>query len=212
VEGETLAAMAKHASDDEMAAMGRSVGAVLAAIHAHTFDQPGLLDSDLKVTPFPGGASLASYLEMSFQGIAGERIGRELADAVIALSRRNEGRQEAWNHPARLTHFDFGGTNILMRSDRSVAGVVDWEFAASAAPSADFGNLLRPPLGNSSSFVRGLESGYRAAGGKLPNDWLELTRLADMAAWAEFLTRPEVSPQVIDDARKYLREMTGATS
>ena len=212
VEGETLAAMAKQVSEEAMSAMGRSVGAALAAIHAHTFEQPGLLDGNLKVTPFPGGASLTSYLEMSFQGLAGERIGRALADAVIALARRNEGRQEAWNHPARLTHFDFGATNILMRSDHCVAGVVDWEFAASAAPSADFGNLLRPPLGNSASFVRGVESGYRAAGGKLPADWLELTRLADMAAWAEFLTRPKVSPQVIDDARKYLRDMTGAAS
>jgi len=211
VQGETLAAMAKSANDDELAAMGHAVGAVLAAIHAHTFEQPGLLDGDLKVIPFPGGSSLTSYLETSFQGLAGERIGRPLADAVIALARRNEGRQDVWNQPARLTHFDFGGTNIVMRDAQAVSGVVDWEFAASAAPSADFGNLLRPPLGKSAAFVRGVESGYRSAGGQLPDDWLELTRLADMGAWAEFLTRPKVNPQVIDDARKILREMTGET-
>jgi aminoglycoside phosphotransferase (APT) family kinase protein len=208
VEGETLATLAKSAKDDELTAIGHAVGAVLAAIHAHTFAQPGLLDGDLKVTPFPGGASLTSYLELSFRGLAGERIGRALADAVIALARRNEGRQDAWNHPARLTHFDFGSTNILMRDTQTVSGVVDWEFAASAAPSADFGNLLRPPLGRSAAFVRGVEGGYRAAGGQLPDDWLELTRLADMAAWAEFLTRPNVSPQVIDDARTILCAMT----
>jgi aminoglycoside phosphotransferase (APT) family kinase protein len=212
VEGETLAAMAKRAGDAEMDAMGGAVGAVLAAIHAHTFDQAGLLDGDLKITPFPGGASLTAYLEMSFQGIAGERIGRRLADAVVALARRNEGRQDVWNHPPRLTHFDFGGTNILMRNSQTVSGVVDWEFAASAAPSADFGNLLRPPLGKNASFVRGVERGYRAAGGQLPDDWLGLTRLADMGAWAEFLTRPKVGPQIIDDARKVLSEMTAATS
>lgn len=212
VEGETLAAMARRVREDEKSAMGRAVGAVLAAIHAHTFTQSGLLDGELKVTPFPGGSSLTAYLEMSFQGLAGERIGRALADAVIALARRNEGRQDVWNHPARLTHFDFGGTNILMRDTQTVAGVVDWEFAASAAPSADFGNLLRPPLGKSADFVRGVESGYRAAGGRLPDDWLELTRLADMAAWTEFLTRPKVNPQVIDDARKILSEMTDGTS
>ena len=212
VEGETLAVMAKRASHDEMDTMGAAVGAALAAIHAHTFDQPGSLDGDLKITPFPGGASLAAYLEMSFQGIAGERIGRRLADAVVTLARRNEGRQDAWNYPPRLTHFDFGGTNILMRDMQTVSGVVDWEFAASAAPPADFGNLLRPPLGKSAAFVRGVEHGYRAAGGLLPDDWLELTRLADMAAWAEFLTRTNVSPQIIDDARKILSEMTDATS
>ena len=212
IDGEPLAVTGKPASDVELAAMGHSVGAVLSAIHAHTFEQAGLLDGDLKVTPFPGGASLATYLELSFRGLARERAGAELADAAIAFARRNEGRQEVWNHPARLTHFDFGATNILMRNDASVAGIVDWEFAASASPAADFGNLLRPPLGTSAAFVRGVEHGYRAAGGFLPDDWLELTRLADIAAWTEFLTRPNVSAEVIQDAVKVLHDITSRPS
>lgn len=212
IDGEPLTVTGKLASDVELAAMGHSVGAVLSAIHAHTFEQAGLLDGDLKVTPFPGGTSLATYLELSFRGIARERAGAELADAAIALARRNDGRQEVWNHPARLTHFDFGATNILMRNDAGVAGIVDWEFAASASPAADFGNLLRPPLGTSADFVRGVDHGYRAAGGFLPDDWLELTRLADIAAWTEFLTRPNVSAEVIQDAVKVLHDITSRPS
>ena len=212
VEGEPLAVSARHANEIELAAMGRSIGAALSAIHAYTFAQAGLLDGDLNVTPFPGGSSLATYLELSFRGIARERAGSELADAAIAFARRNEGRQEAWNHPARLIHFDFGATNILMRDDAGVAGIVDWEFAASASPAADFGNLLRPPLGGCAVFVRGVERGYRDAGGFLPDDWLELTQLADIAAWSEFLTRPNVSAEVIQDAVKVLREITSHPS
>ena len=212
VDGEPLAVAAKHATESELAAMGRSIGAVLAAIHAHTFEQAGLLDGELNVTPFPGGKSLSSFLEMSFRGIARERAGEELAERAIAFARRNDHRQEVWNHPPRLTHFDFGATNILMRSDASVAGVVDWEFAASASPVADFGNLLRPPLGRSADFVHGVEGGYRDAGGFLPDDWLALTRLADIAAWTEFLTRSNVSAEVIQDALKVLRDITSSAS
>jgi aminoglycoside phosphotransferase (APT) family kinase protein len=212
VDGKPLAIAAKRASEQDLQAMGKSVGAVLSAIHAHTFEHAGFLNADLKVTPFPGSTSLGAYLEFSFRGIARERVGDELADAAIAFARRNESRQDVWNHPARLTHFDFGATNILMRSDASVAGVVDWEFAASATPAADFGNLLRPPLGKSAAFIRGVETGYRGAGGFLPDDWLELTKLADIAAWTEFLTRPNVSAEVVQDALKVLRDITsGAT-
>jgi len=208
VEGQPLFIVARNADEHELMAMGNAVGAVLAAIHAHTFEQAGFLDATLKVTPFPGSTSLGAYLEYSFRGIARERTGDALADAAILFARRNEHRQDVWNRPARLTHFDFGATNILMRSDASVAGVVDWEFAASASPAPDFGNLLRPPLGKSSAFVRGVEAGYREAGGFLPDDWLELTRLADVAAWTEFLTRPNVSAEVVQDALKVLRDIT----
>jgi aminoglycoside phosphotransferase (APT) family kinase protein len=208
VDGQPLFLVAKRASEQELSNIGRSVGAVLAAIHAHTFEQAGFLDADLKITPFPGSNSLGAYLEFSFRGIARKRAGDALADAAISFARRNEHRQDVWNHPARLTHFDFGATNILMRNDASVAGVVDWEFAASASPAPDFGNLLRPPLGRSNDFVQGVETGYREAGGFLPDDWLELTRLADVAAWTEFLTRPNVSAEVVQDALKVLRDIT----
>ncbi|HLJ52941.1 MAG TPA: phosphotransferase, partial [Rhizomicrobium sp.] len=75
VDGQPLSLAAKKATEDELFAMGRSVGAVLAAIHAHTFAQAGFLDANLKVTPFPGGTALGAYLEHSFRGIARERAG-----------------------------------------------------------------------------------------------------------------------------------------
>jgi aminoglycoside phosphotransferase (APT) family kinase protein len=211
VDGETLSSAAKHASESERNAMGGSVGSVLAAIHSFTFDQAGMLDSELKTTPFPAGMMLSGYLQGCFAGIAGERLGRELAAKVVAFARENEGRLEVWKTPARLTHFDFGGTNILVRSDGAVAGVVDWEFAAAASPAPDFGNLLRPPLGRMPAFAGGVEAGYRAAGGFLPPDWRELTRISDLGAWVEFLTRPNVSEQVIEDARRILGETISNT-
>ncbi len=214
VEGETLASAAKRASADELSNLGRLVGAALAAIHSFTFDQAGFLDGDLKITPFPAGFALSGFLETCLSGLGGERLGRELAARVMAFAKQNEKRQDVWNRPARLTHFDFGGTNILVRSDGSlkVAGIVDWEFAAAASPAADFGNLLRPPLGTMPGFVSGVEQGYRDGGGFLPDDWRELTRIADMGAWAEFLTRPTISEQVIEEARNFLSDITSGST
>lgn len=206
VAGDTLSVAAKHASDTELGALGHSVGMTLAAIHGFTFAQAGFLDGELNVTPFPAGMMLAPYLQTCFAGIAGERLGKELANDTVEFARRHENRLDVWNRPPRLTHFDFGATNILVRSDGAVAAVVDWEFAAASSPSADFGNLLRPPLGDLPAFVAGVEQGYRAAGGFLPDDWRALTRIADLGAWADFLSRSNVGEQVIEDARRILSE------
>ena len=61
-----------------------------------------------------------------------------------------------------------------------VAAVLDWEFAFSGSPAIDFGNLLRPPLGERRSFVAALAAAYEAAGGRLPPDWQAIARIADL--------------------------------
>lgn len=202
----------RGASADELGFAASEIGKALAGIHSFTFAAAGFLDGALNVTPFPGGASAASFLALTFKGIAGERLGRALADEAVAFAAANEHRAAAWSQPPRLTHFDFGGSNILLRDDFSLAGVVDWEFAASASPPPDFGNLLRPPLGHSSAFVEDIAESYRAAGGFLPDDWRDLTRLADMGAWAEFLSRPQISDALIADAKQILRQTVERSS
>jgi aminoglycoside phosphotransferase (APT) family kinase protein len=205
VDGAPLQPRVRGAAEDDLARAGADIGRALAAIHGFTFEMAGFLGPDLAITPFPGGASNAGFLEQCFAGIGGERLGHDLAAEVIAYARANEQRAAVWNNPPRLTHFDFGSSNILVRDDFSLAGIVDWEFAAAASPAPDFGNLLRPPLGHSTAFVEALEAGYCDAGGFLPDDWRDLTRLADMGAWAEFLSRPQVSDALIEDARQALR-------
>lgn len=209
IDGAPLQALARGASDAELATASGAVGRVLAAIHAVTFEGPGFLDGNLKVTPFPGGGSHAAFLAAMFAGLAGERLGRDLARDVVAFARANAARAAVWERTAVLTHFDFGPSNILMRDDFSLAAVLDWEFAAAAFPAADFGNLLRPPLGQRDAFVDAFANGYRGAGGFLPDDWRHLTRLADMGAWAEFLSRPDAGERVIADAIAALKATVG---
>lgn len=210
IEGRPLQARLRDADDAALRVAGDGIGRALAAIHGITFAQAGFLDGALNVTPFPGGGSLAAFVETTLAGIAGERLGRTLAAEVVALAKASEPRLAAWATPPRLTHFDFGPSNILVREDFTLAAVLDWEFAASASPAADFGNLLRPPLGQCDAFVEALEDSYRAAGGALPQDWRALTQLSDIGAWAEFLSRPKADEALIADARAILTQTLAA--
>lgn len=115
-----------------------------------------------------------------------------------------EGRiLDDWSGDSCLVHSDFGGSNILLRRTGArweVASVLDWEFAFSGTPFFDFGNLLRPPLGQRPGFEASVVAGYREAGGKLPNNWRQMSLLADLFNWADFLNRQQVSAAITADA------------
>ena len=85
-----------------------------------------------------------------------------------------------------------------------VAAVLDWEFAFAGAPFFDFGNLLRPPLGNLAGFAEAVADGYRKTGARMPAGWRELARIADLTAWADFLNRADATPALVADARRMI--------
>jgi aminoglycoside phosphotransferase (APT) family kinase protein len=94
-----------------------------------------------------------------------------------------------------------------MREDRGswrVAAVLDWEFALSATPAFDIGNLLRPPFGEHPTFVAGFAHGYRVAGGELPDDWQRVARIADLFAWVDLLGQRSEDPALTTDARRII--------
>lgn len=205
IEGARLDALAEALDDTSLAQVGRAVGSVLAKIHSFVFVRSGFFDSNLDIVPFGGDFSLTGFLKTCLiDGPGGELIGEDLAERVIAHAEKNARALRHWEEPPRLTHFDFNGSNILLRQENgvwAVSAVLDWEFAASASPAGDLGNLLRPPLGLRDGFADAVARGYRDAGGTLPDDWQKEARLADLTAWAEFLTRPNVGEELVASAR-----------
>jgi aminoglycoside phosphotransferase (APT) family kinase protein len=212
IEGARLETIASTLDRASLETLARDIGRVLAAIHSVTFETAGFLGPDLTVTPFPS-FKLAGYLKACLiDGAGAKHIDAALAARVVAFADANGDLLDAWSKPPRLTHFDFGGSNILVRERDGawkVAAVLDWEFAASASPAADFGNLLRPPLGRLDGFSDAVAEGYREAGGFIPENWWTLVRLSDLAAWAEFLTREHVDARVIADAVRVLERAVG---
>ncbi|WP_170216696.1 phosphotransferase family protein [Allostella humosa] len=194
------------------AAVGRSAGAVLAAIHAVGFPAAGFLGPNLDIVhPVVGGrAGLEGFLRRCLvDGPGGARLGPAATDAALAFAAAEGDRLAAWETRACLVHGDFNGSNLLAAAGR-VTAVLDWEFAFAGWPAFDFGNLLRPPAGDDASFVAGVEVGYRAAGGHLPADWRRLAAIADLYAWADFLARPDATPGLVRDAAAMIRRTIGS--
>ena len=215
VEGSRLETALTGMTDAELEVLAQDIGRVLARIHGIGFKEPGFLDAALQIAePVDLGADgLRAFLRHSFvEGIGGERLGGALTAELMSFVDREGERLEAWLDRPCLTHSDFNGSNILIRRAGTawvVAAVLDWEFAFSASPAIDFGNLLRQPLGSRQSFVDALVAAYETAGGYLPPDWQAIARIADLYAWADFLARPTASPALIADARCVIRQTIG---
>ena len=212
IEGLRLETVTPGLADEDLVSLGRSLGRRLASIHGIAFERAGFLDARLAVAePIDLGlAGLRGFLHRCLvEGVGGERLGSQLTAALLTYVERQGSRLDAWLGRPCLTHADFNGSNILVRrvgAAWEVAAVLDWEFAFSGSPAFDFGNLLRPPLGQRREFTAALAAAYLGAGGWLPPDWQAIARLADLFAWADFLSRPAASPALIEDARRMIRE------
>jgi aminoglycoside phosphotransferase (APT) family kinase protein len=215
VEGLPLARVLPRLGEEAAGRLGSSVGTTLARIHARRFARAGRLDARGRVVrPLRlGAAGLVEFIDrcLTTEPACG-RIGRKTARAVLDAVRELAPALDAARSPPVLVHGDFGGSNILVRNGErgwGVAAVLDWEYAHSGTPLLDVGNLLRPPTGARSSFVGAFHRGYTSAGGTLPGDWVRLSRIVDLSAWAEFLGRPAARGAVIRDARRALRAVIG---
>lgn len=212
VDGCRLESKATTMTDAESRELGLSVGAALAAIHSHRFPDYGFLNSDLKVIePLPmGGQGLVAYTRRCLSEEQPRlRLGSVLSDELEKFVEREAGLLDQWKGSPGLTHCDFGGSNILVTSitgNWKVAAVLDWEFAISATPFFDLGNLLRKPLGTNPIFKNSVHEGYTTSGGTLPERWYEMSLLNDLTAWLEFMTRSTVNEHLIEDARRNIRE------
>jgi aminoglycoside phosphotransferase (APT) family kinase protein len=212
IEGSRLETVAPRLADEDLVSLGRSIGRLLVSIHKVAFERAGFLDAALEIAE-PIDLSLEGlrgFLHRCLvEGVGGERLGSTLTAALLTHVEREGRRLDAWLGRPCLTHADFNGSNILVRRVGpawEVAAVLDWEFAFSGSPAFDFGNLLRPPLGARREFTAALAAAYLDAGGWLPPDWRAIARLADLYAWADFLSRPTASPALIEDARRMIRE------
>jgi aminoglycoside phosphotransferase (APT) family kinase protein len=210
IEGERLDIIAPTLDRDHLAQLGHAIGQALGAIHGFSFDKTGFLNGDLEVAePVDLGQSgLIAYLEACLvAGRGAARLGANLTTELLALVERRGDLLDTWLDGPCLVHADFNGSNILVRQrpsdgDWEVAAVLDWEFAFSGSPAFDFGHVLRPPLGRLEALTEAIAKSYRESGRRLPPNWRQVARIADLFAWAEFLGRPNVGSALIADAHE----------
>ena len=170
------------------------VGAHLAKIHSVSFGNHGLFDADGELHPVPSTLG-EEIVTDALNGRAGSRLGPERVLALLAL-------ESAQPHPLApsLVHCDFNPKNILIDEDGRVAGILDWEFAMAGDPLIDLGNFFRFNEDYNPQQIAQFESGYREAGGVLPEDWRRHAQLHDLVSLVSFLDQPENYPETFSTA------------
>jgi aminoglycoside phosphotransferase (APT) family kinase protein len=210
VDAPRLESIVKDVDGDEILQLGKTLGETARAIHSFKFAEYGFFDRDLNIqNPINLGlpGMLAYAQECLIEKNGKERLGEQVTEEALKFLSERGNILNDWTGPACLTHADFGGSNILVhkKDDQwKVAAVLDWEFAFSGTPFMDFGNLLRRPLGEMSSFVDQFHQAYISSGGVLPESWRKLTALTDLTAWFDFASRPAAGPELMADARSVI--------
>lgn len=212
VEGHLLQTLFHSCSGAELCQIAEACGQVLAGLSAHRFAACGEFGPDLEIITEYGAPSqfVPGFVEEAlWNGLAGQRLQPALRDALWSLVRRERQRLEAIDGDYRLVHADFKRSNLLMHDQSGrwqVAAILDWEFACAGPPLIDVGLFLRAGSGLPAGFAEAFAQGFRQAGGQLPADWLQLSRLLDLIAQLTFLNTPEERPQVFAENRTIIQE------
>lgn len=202
----------KKLSPTELLQLASSLGQVMQSIHEFKFPLTGMLDNKLKVVePIEIGAAgmMAFARECLIEKNGKNYLSEDFTDKIFGFVQEFGPLLDQWKSEPCLTHSDFGGSNILVHDigkGWQVAAVLDWEFAFSGTPLFDFGNLLRPPLGRMPDFCDAVGASYKENGGELPTDWQRLIRLIDLSAWFDFLARPNVTTEIVADAKSVIAD------
>lgn len=211
LEGISFRELLKSGDSESIAQASRSAGQTLKHISRFSFDKGGWLGPGPRPTaPLLEGADPiprfvdACLSSAKLQLRLPEQV-RERAHDLMWSSRDAFARIE---DECCLVHGDFNKRNLLVghhAGSWKVTGVLDWEFAISASPLGDCGNLLRYERRAQPLIEPHFSQGYLEEGGLLPPDWLRMARLVDMIALCESLTRDELPADVIAELTELVR-------
>jgi aminoglycoside phosphotransferase (APT) family kinase protein len=136
-------------------------------------------------------------------------MGAPMADALRKAMEIAEPNM-AWGSVC-LSHGDLGHRNVLVyqAGDRwRINGLIDWETTTTGSPLVDIGSLFRYSKRYDATFAHAFATGYRDAGGALPDHWLLTSRLLD-ATWLVDMLNDEMDqhPAVFADCRKLVANL-----
>lgn len=193
------------------AQLGFELGEYLALLHSQNFKQSGEFGHNLKIDK--------SY-DMSHIGMANifdELLNQAASHGYISTTQCQKytkafGKKililAEWQHHHCLIHSDLNEDNIL-HDNGHISAILDWEFCLSGHPALDFGKFTRTPYDNCPLFLENLCDSYYLTHKGLPANWHDIASIVDLMAWAEFLSRQNLNPDVKSSAIKKLDARLG---
>jgi aminoglycoside phosphotransferase (APT) family kinase protein len=212
VEGTLLQDLFGTLSESELVEIAGVCGRVAAAFAVHRFPKCGEFGAKLVVAEDYGAPSQFvpdAVHRALFGGLAGERLGVRLRDALWTAVVRTSPLLTELDGQYTLVHADYKRSNLLLEralEGWNVAAVLDWEFAFAGPPLIDVGLFLRAGDALPTGFRDAFAAGYRAAGGELPSEWLRLSRLVDLLSQITFLGDPRDRPRVVAETTAVVEE------
>lgn len=175
LEGESLRLAWDDADGEERAALARSFGRALAAVHETRLDRHGRVAEagadpiDLRVDPRPWPDLLAEQIELT-RDLADPGRFDDQFDRVLAVV--DDHRDLLSDAPATLVRGDPARPNAVRVADG--VGLLDWELAHAGDPARELARArhqaLDPLRGEADErLVRALHDGYRDRAGSLPS-------------------------------------------
>jgi aminoglycoside phosphotransferase (APT) family kinase protein len=193
------------------ARVGRNLGVILGQLAQMPMVQAGtFVNADLRIEPWPEAPDVRAWVRHQRASSALADWPDDLYEGLCAVAATAQGLLDTVDR-ACLVHSDFNPKNLLIdRSDGTVTGLLDWEFAHAGMPAADVGNLLR--FDRAPGFVAGVLDGYLEIAGHLDGlggsagrvRLVDLARAADLVALVELAGRRGQNP-VADRADAQLR-------
>jgi aminoglycoside phosphotransferase (APT) family kinase protein len=197
IEGITLHDLRKNGQFTAFGTLAEPLGRVLAWLAKSDATEPFELTNILEQT----------YRALT-SGRARERIGAPMADTLRRAMEAAEPAM-AWGSVC-LSHGDLGHRNVLVyqAGDRwRINGVIDWETTTTGSPLVDIGSLFRYSRRYDQAFCDAFATGYRDAGGELPDHWLMTARLLDATWLVDMLDDENEHPAVFADCKKLVANL-----
>jgi aminoglycoside phosphotransferase (APT) family kinase protein len=192
IDGVTLHDLRKQGQLAPFSSLAEPLGRVLAWLAKSDATEPFELTQILE----------QSYAQLT-TGRARARIGAPVADALRKAMEAAE-PDMAWGSVC-LSHGDLGHRNVLVfqAGDRwRINGIIDWETTTTGSPLVDIGSLFRYSRRYDQAFCDAFATGYRDAGGNLPDNWLVTSRLLDATWLVDMLDEENAHSAVFNDCKK----------
>jgi aminoglycoside phosphotransferase (APT) family kinase protein len=203
IDGITLRQLKASGSSTAIADAAHDAGLQLARLASARLTDPAILDVELPLDPavLHGSHVNASLIDHYLRSaLVHQRLEQRDVDRVSRWAWMRDDRLSSAPAISAIAHGDFNSANVLVREVAGhwkVAAILDWEFAFRGNIFHDVGNFLRYERPDRSRFEPAFSAGLADGGVTLPADWRELSRLADLVALCELLTRPDVPHSVV---------------
>ncbi|MGH9837166.1 MAG: phosphotransferase family protein [Blastocatellia bacterium] len=209
IEGMTLNECRRQVSSAALLSLAEPLGQLLARVAGCSFADPLAGEPHAVQTEWSSvTTALAANEARLWRGLARERLGPALADALAQRLEETSACLLALDDDEGLAHGDLGGRNILVIPGDAghwrVSGLIDWENAFPGSRLWDVGSLFRYAKRYSEAFRQRFERGYGEAGGSLPKDWWRSARLLDATRLVATLNEERALPIVFAECRELI--------